>query len=175
MNASMKTCAYCAESISEAAKVCPRCRQWLKLLSFRNPAILASMYVFLVCVMGVGMIIWFERRIDPTPNFATQRDSLTVVESKRVFYERDKQPRLRTIVVLTNQGPYSWKEIEVEVRFFDKEHRLIDVGLRSTSAGFISGHDELALLVESVPCRAETDYSYQEAVVRAARNARAFP
>lgn len=175
MSASMKTCPCCAESISEAAKVCPRCRQWLKLLSFRNPAIVTSMYVFVVCVMGVGMIIWFERIIDPTPNFATQRDSLKVIESKRVFYERDKQPRLRTIVLLTNQSPYSWKDIEMEVRFFNNEHRLIDVGLRSTTTGFISGHDELALLIESVPCRPEVEYSSHEVAVRSARNSCAFP
>ena len=35
-----KVCPFCAETIPAAAKLCPRCGQWLSLRSFRHPVVI---------------------------------------------------------------------------------------------------------------------------------------
>ena len=172
---STKSCPYCAETISTEAKVCPRCRQWQTFRSFTNPVVFLSIVILVICALGIAAIIRLQRIIDPGPDFALFRNSLSVVESKIVFYEREKQTRLRTLVVLTNQSSYSWKDVEVEARYFDKEHRLIDAKTYQSTRGVILNHSELALEIESIPCRTESDYFSHEVYVRAARNSHSFP
>ena len=171
---STKTCRYCAETIAAGAKVCPRCRQWQTLWSLRNPAVQVLFLSGVTCALGIVLLVWLQRTFDPGPDFSLFRNSLTVVESKDFFYTDDKRLRLRTLVVLTNQSALSWKNIELEARYFDKENKYIDTKIYMTG-DVILCHDELALSTELFPCHPQSDYISHKIFVRAARNACAIP
>jgi hypothetical protein len=78
------------------------------------------------------------------------------------------------LVALTNHGDYSWKDVQVEVRYFDKDQKLIDARVFETARSVIMGHGELALAIESNPCQPETNYSSHAVFVRHARSSHSF-
>jgi len=71
--ASSRICPFCAESIKNEAKVCPRCRQWLTLRSIRNPAITVWVYGLshLVIYALLGMLILTALDEFKTPSLTT--------------------------------------------------------------------------------------------------------
>jgi hypothetical protein len=125
-----KTCRYCYEQIKASAKVCPRCRQWLSILSLRNPAVLVvafSLYGFAV-VASFGVFV--HKMLDPGIDFLPYHNQVSVVESGFVFGTNvlNKLPVIGIVAVVTNQSDKAWTGVELEARYFDKSGKLIDVG-----------------------------------------------
>src|SRR5690349_15460509 len=102
-------CPYCAERISSAAKLCPRCRQWLTFYSFRNP-------VVYFCVIAVPMFAVFGVLIyaagnltNPPPYYSDHKGSLQILKSNMNWVETYDGARLFVTGVLTNQSQIVWK------------------------------------------------------------------
>jgi predicted nucleic acid-binding Zn ribbon protein len=86
MNSESKQCRFCAESIPSAAKVCPRCRQWLTLWSSRNPNVAIWVQglpfgILLVFLTTVGLSR-FVNVLNPSPQYAEAHEPLRVVKSE---------------------------------------------------------------------------------------------
>jgi hypothetical protein len=125
-----KTCPYCGEHIKATAKVCPWCRQWLSILSWRNPAILigaTSLFFFLVVA---SLVAGMHKIFDPGVDFFPYRSQISVVESCFIFGTNavSKQPFVGVVAVVTNQSDKAWAGVDLEARYFDKTGKLIDVG-----------------------------------------------
>src|ERR1035437_7984563 len=113
MNAeSSRICPFCAESINPAAKLCPRCRQWLTMRSLRNPAIFLwvhgglSAAVFIL--MGFGFLSAVNRLGNPKPYYTAFPQVLRVVESRMNWARTKDGPRIYLTGILTNQSPVAW-------------------------------------------------------------------
>lgn len=124
-----KTCRYCGEQIKVAAKICPRCRQWLSLLSWRNPVLLFGSVCLWCLSLFVVLTVSFHRMLDPGTDFSPYRNQITVADSRMIFgTNMYNKPFAAVVAVVTNQSDMPWKEVEFQARFFDKTGALIDVG-----------------------------------------------
>src|SRR5579862_136564 len=105
-----KTCRYCAESIPAAAKLCPRCRQWLTFFSFRNPLVLFVGWGVPILVM-LGVLMYAAGNfVNPPPYYSDFRGSIRILQSNMNWVETSDGPRIFVTGVLTNQSPIAWKD-----------------------------------------------------------------
>src|SRR6267142_4694540 len=108
-----QTCPFCVELIGVDAKLCPRCRQWLTMKSFRHPVVgMIAMSVPLMTLLVVGALALFarlERLQNPKPYYSEFPDSLRVLESDMNWTVVRDDLRIYIAGVLTNTGPVAWQ------------------------------------------------------------------
>lgn len=167
-----KACPYCAEQVSSNAKICPHCRQWLSAYSLRNPAlaVILSCTFGLICVIGV--LIFFQRLTNQGRDFSPYRNSISVVESRMRLQADEKSPFVNVVVVLTNKSELAWKDVQMDLRFYNAAGTLIDA-VAYVSRGEIYPNGELAFRIKNPPNHPLSDYDSYKIFVRSARDARA--
>lgn len=170
-----RTCPLCAEAIPLAAKVCPRCRQWLTMRSFRHP-VTNALIIGLPMVILFGSLVSvlvnrFDGIMNPRPFFGDMPDCLHVIESRMNWVETTNGPRIYVVGMLTNQSAIAWKDLEIQCRFFDTNGVMVDAEY-PWSRLTILPHGDAAFRGVVTPGRAEAEYHALKATVSAARNAR---
>lgn len=174
---SSRTCPFCAEPIKPAAKLCPRCRQWLTIRSLRNPAVSACLFGFpviaIVIVLGVALLNALDRISNPKPNYAAFPHALRVTESRMNWAQTKEGLRIYMTGILTNQTPVAWKDVEFECRFYDANGVMVDA---AHSRGYltIQPNDDTAFRAVVIPGGATNDYTSYKLSVTTARNAKAW-
>jgi hypothetical protein len=125
-----KTCRYCADQINVAAKVCPRCRQWLTIVSLRNPGALIVATGLTGLAFVIGFSIFIHSMVNHGIDFAPYRSQISIIDSRMDLGTNtfDKSPIVYVVAVVTNQTDMAWQYIHLEARFYDKSGTLIDVG-----------------------------------------------
>ena len=125
----IKTCRYCGEKVKPAAKVCPHCRQWLSVFSFRNLSFLIVVTWFWIFFLLISLVVHLHATFGPGIDFSPYRNQVSVVESGMYFRTNATHaPLVSVIAVVTNRTDIAWDGIHFEARFFDKTGTLIDVG-----------------------------------------------
>jgi hypothetical protein len=170
-----RTCPFCAEVIRATAKVCPRCRQWLSLRSFRNPVV--SLFAIglpaLVCcgILLVVVFSRFDRLFNPRPHYSEMPDALLVLESRMNWVETTNGPRIYVTGILTNRSAVAWREVEFECRFFGTNGIMVDA---DHARGWLTilPNDDCAFRAMVAPGRPAADYHALKVSVSTARNAR---
>lgn len=168
----VRTCPYCAEQIRVAAKVCPHCRQWLTILSLRNPATFLAVFYFCALALIVGFLVFLGRLLNPGINFMPYRDGISIVDSRMNIQDAGKDSSVHVVAVITNQTDIAWKQVQLDVRFFDQSGKLID-GRMYIDSSVILPHGESAFRVNTRPSHSLADYDSYKIFVRYARDARA--
>lgn len=174
MNAdNLKVCPFCKETIQAAAKLCPRCRQWLSLRSFRHPLV-AACTALLAAFLILGPFLAlakrsFERFENPPPYYADFTNPIQVIESRINWVEREKEPWLFVIGVITNQSPVAWRNLEFECRFYDANGVMVDAQ-NAEGRLTIQPNDDRAFRVSVTPGRPRQDYVSHTISVSNARN-----
>jgi predicted nucleic acid-binding Zn ribbon protein len=175
--ASSRICPFCAESIKNEAKVCPRCRQWLTLRSIRNPAITVWVYglshLVIYALLGMLILTALDRIQNPKPDYTAFVNSLRVMESRMNWAETSSGPRIYITGILTNQSEFAWRDIELECRFLDTNGRLVDAA-HPHVALTIQPHDDTAFRTVVTPSHATNDYASFRLSVSTARNTKGF-
>lgn len=165
-----RNCPYCAEQIKITAKICPWCRQWLRLFSLRNPAVFAAVFYLCLLFFVVVFLIFFKRLLNPGMDFSPYRNGISVVESRMNLEDAGKDSSVHVVAVITNQTDIAWKHVQLDVRFFDKTGTLIDARVYSDGATILP-HGESALRINTKPCHALSDYKSYQLFIRSARDA----
>jgi hypothetical protein len=167
-----KNCRFCAEMIPAAARICPRCRQWLSLRSFRHPLVGALLLALLV-LMALAILFRFIDRVqrftNPPPYYSDFRNSIQILQSNMEWVDTTDGARLFVTGILTNQSQIAWRAPEFECRFFNSKRQMIDAANGSTYLTVLSGADS-AFRVSVKPLRSSNEYSSFQITVSNARN-----
>lgn len=169
-----KICSVCAENIPAAAKICPRCRQWLSFRSFRHPlvsALFGGMFMLGLLILLFRVAGRVQELINPPPYYAEFRNSLQILHSNMNWVETSDGPRLFLTGTLTNQSEIAWRSPEFECRFFDSSGRMVDAANGSTFLTVMPGADS-AFRVSVKPGLSSNDYSAFSISISNARNGR---
>jgi hypothetical protein len=124
-----KVCPLCAETIKVAAKVCPYCRTRQTRFALLKGEIRGFFTVLAVLVVG-GLIldrVFFLDKSEQKANlaFVQHKHDLTVGHTEWVAAEKENAYWLTGFV--TNQGAFSWRVHELEVRIMDAQTNMLDV------------------------------------------------
>ena len=178
MNAeSSRICPFCAELIKPAARLCPRCRQWLTIHSCRNPAV-ASLLVgvpmlAIMIVLGTAGLNALDRLQNPKPDYTAFPHALRVTESRMNWAQTKEGLRIYLTGIVTNQSPVAWKDVEFECRFYDASGVMVDAA-HPRNYFTIQSNDDTAFRAVVIPGCTTNDYQSYKLSVTAARNAKAW-
>lgn len=178
MNAeAKKTCPFCSEAIPLAAKVCPRCRQWLSLRSARHPLVATLIaglpLVAFVLLLAMATTRAIERFGNPQPHYTDFVGSIQILESQMNWSQTSSGMRIYITGLLTNQSEHAWQDIEFDCRFFDPSGLMIDAANGWGRLVILPG-DDSAFRTSIEPTRATNDYASFKISVNSARNIKAW-
>ncbi len=172
-----RTCPCCAEEISAAAKICPRCRQWLTWRSFRHPVVtvLTAFVPMMVAFAWLAHVSLakLDRTFNPRPFYAEMPGSLQVVQSRLNWVETKDGLRIFLTGTVTNQSSEAWHDVEFDCRFLDTNGVMVDAA--SARSYFTAlPHDDAAFRAVIAPARATNDYASFKVSVGTARVAKGW-
>ncbi len=159
------------------AKLCPHCRQWLTLKSFRHPLISLLVHVLPVTAIWVAIGVVGFSRLDemqnPKPYYSEFPNSLKILESRMNWAQSNDGLRIYITGVLTNTSPESWKDAEFDCRFFDSHGAMLDADV---GHGYMTilPHDDTAFRVGIIPNATTNEYASFKIFVGNARNAKGW-
>lgn len=165
-----KPCTWCAEPIRLTAEVCPHCRRLQRQFLRR------AWFIGLVelALLG-GLLVWglltLREMLQPGRSFAPYQSQIVVVYSEKHWSQRTNSNFISVIGALRNDSPLAWRDIELEVRFFDASGRLIDT-VSETLDATVAPAALRGFRVRSVADKAESAYARHEVLVRWAKEAR---
>jgi hypothetical protein len=170
-NEVVRICPYCAEQIKPVAKVCPWCHQWLSLFSFRNPGVQLAAFNLCALLLIVGFQVMFNRFTGSGIDFSPYRNEISVVESRMNFKDAGTNSMVYVVAVITNHTDIAWRQIQYDVRFFNRAGTLIDARTALDSSTILD-HGESAFRINVTPSHMLPEYDSYKVFVRAARDNR---
>ncbi len=124
-----KICKMCYKEIPRKARKCPYCHHWQNKLSMiiSNPGL--PIIIFLIPYAFL-MYIFTTNMMDTGEDFTPYRDQITIISSELKFGEKKVcETVAETVAVvgtMSNGSSIPWKEIQIEVRFYDSDGKMID-------------------------------------------------
>ena len=169
-----RTCPFCAEVIKVEAKLCPHCRQWLTLKSFRHPLVMVLTH--LVPTLGVWVVFMMamfsimDRFQNPKPYYSEFPGSLKIIESRMNWAQTEKGLCIYITGVLTNTSPVTWRGSEFDCRFFDSRGVMLDA---DNGHGYVTiqPHNDAAFRISVIPIAPTNNYASFQVSVGNAINA----
>jgi len=116
-----------------------------------------------------GLLFSFQRMFGPGTDFLPYRDGITVVESRMNLEDAGKDAPVHVIAVITNRTDLAWKDVQLDVRYFNQAGTLIDARAYEGS-GTVLPHGEAAYRINTKPCHPLADYDSYKIFVRYARD-----
>ncbi len=172
-----KHCRYCTEEIPSAAKICPRCRQWLSLRSFRNPfvgvALVLLPMVFCFVAMGAAVLKQMKKITNPPPYYSEFRGAIEVLDAKMNWVQTSEGLRLYFTGMITNRSALAWKRPEFECRLFNSKKQMIDAATVNGFLTILPGSDA-AFRVSIQPVAPTNEYESFKIFVNSAYNVKGF-
>jgi RNA polymerase subunit RPABC4/transcription elongation factor Spt4 len=173
-NVETKACALCAEPIRVAAKICPYCRsvqpRWKRQRQVEQWTGFAFFFL-----MGLVLLSFLYVIIMPGRNFELFQNQFTVIDPEMSFDVTTNGNYISTIGQIRNGSPYAWKDVYVEVQYFNKEGKMIDTCTREDYGEIIFAGDTQAFKVRGPADKPESEYSTQKVFIRSAKDSRKWP
>ena len=169
--ATTKVCPACAEEIKAAAEICPFCRRHQTKLSFwKQPQ--AHLILLLFPVVVVGAMFWLGSIFGPGRAFTPYQAQIVVVGPKMHFSHTATGDFISTIGFLRNNSPFDWKDLQLEVQYFDSAGNLTDTRTESFAFQRLPASATHAFRIRSQADKPEAAYASQKVFVRAAKDGR---
>jgi hypothetical protein len=141
------------------------------VFSLRNPTVF--LLIFCICYLSsaLGLLIVFNRIADPGINFFPYRNQLSIFDSRMNLEDAAKEYSVHVVAVVTNQTDIAWKDVQLDVRFFNKAGTLIDARTFMNSPT-IFPHGDSAFRINVDPIHPLADYDSYKIYIRSARDTR---
>ena len=169
-----KPCAMCAEPIRVAARVCPYCRRfqprWPKLTEW-----MALLPLLALGILFVGGVAWISHIFSRGRDFEPFRNQIVVQTSDMHFGRMTNGNYISAIGSLHNESPYAWKEIRLEVQYYDKDGRLIDTRAESSYGEVLPAGGTQTFRIRALADKPEPSYASHKVFVRSAKDSRKWP
>lgn len=140
--------------IDSKAKKCPYCHHWQNkwfMIAYHPfchmiPGIL--IFIALFCFLGK----MFQTTFTEGESFLQYTNAVSIIEAEMVFgvsgCEHDS-PTVAVIGIIQNDSDVPWKDINLEVRYFDKQGFLMDTMQREMYSYMVHSNDNGAFKVSS--------------------------
>jgi hypothetical protein len=132
-----------------------------------------AVLVVSLCILLAFFIQAFNRIADRGVDFSPYRSSISVIESSMSDGKTNEYgtPRIFVVGLITNESDIAWKNIEFELRFFDRSGALIDSGTMNDYYGILS-HRDLGFRIWLDPVLPLTNYDSYKIYIGSAKDAR---
>ena len=167
-----KTCPLCCEPVRPAARKCPHCQHYLNkwVLAAYHPLIALSPMLIMV---AIGFYL-LSRAIDRGESFEAFRSQVRVTHSELRPGELPTGPTVAVVGTIHNESNIAWKDLAIEVQFFDKSHKLIDTKQRRDYSLSLPPKGDCAFKVSQPREFDLADYASHEVRVITAKDAKGF-
>lgn len=169
-----KICKMCFMEIDSRAKKCPYCHHWQNKLTIvvHNPAFMMLLGIIPMVIVFVFVGIMFQRMFDKGEDFAPYRDQITITECELMFGHNNEGPTVIVMGKMKNDTTISWKEVQLELRFYDRDNKMVDTD-QTLKFSFVAPANDVSTFKVSIPREfAEEQYVSAEARVLSAKDAR---
>jgi hypothetical protein len=179
----LKTCQDCFTEIDARASFCPHCRlpqsrpgAWLK--RHRILTVVLWILLFYAVIIPLALLMQY---LFPTPFSNTALRSyngeVKVASSRMVFGQSKDGPVVSVVGLLKNESDFGWRQLELDVQYFDRKGELIDVGAdtRGYYLSTILPRGEIAFKFRGLADLPADDYASYKVFVRVAADARRWP
>ncbi len=161
-----KTCPECSERIPHLAKKCPFCKSFQggRWKVFRNPA-------FVGVLPGLAFLLFVIPNMGKTLNrpsylfmdFVSQ----VPVTSSNMYFETTNGRRTVTVIgTIRNDTNIPWESLSMEVQFYDKAGKRIDVVEDFYSSRMLTPHGEHAFRISGAASKPIAGYASHKVFLR---------
>jgi hypothetical protein len=164
-----KPCYKCGEQIATAARYCHVCRTWQS----KRARFLTSSQVWgglvILLLVPVLPIVMVSRLLDQGEDFAKHRDQVVILDSK---VRTESEKRIVTVGRLQNNSTVKWREVVIEVQYFDAKGELLATKTERNMDSVLLPNEIHAFQVSSDLDYAPEKYVSHKVLVRDARDAK---
>jgi hypothetical protein len=122
-----------------------------------------------------GALVVFYRVVYPGKDFASCRNQVIIGSSSVQFSAGERGRYVTTVGIIKNDSDCGWKDVQLEVRYFNQDGKLIDVGTQIFSDVVVQPHSESAFRVRTLADQPEPAYASHKVVIRTAKDTRRWP
>jgi hypothetical protein len=122
--------------------------------------------------VALAPVILFDHFLGPDRDFAPFHDQIVVGDSQVHYSQTEKSAFIAVVGMIKNNSKFSWKEVEPEVQYFDKDGKLIDTNSGREYNATILPQGERAFRIRAQADRPEAAYASHKVFVRAAKDGR---
>jgi hypothetical protein len=168
-----KTCPMCAETIRSAASVCPFCRNPQVKTDFKK-RFEALMFLLPLPAAIVGALIWLNFLFGSGRSFEPNAEKLAATDATMNFSESTQGNFISTIGFIRNESPYPWKDVQIEVQYFDNNGNLVDTHSQIFQRLRLPAGATHAFRVRAAADKPKDAYASQKIYVRSATDPNSF-
>lgn len=168
-NEAYKSCPFCMEDVRTEARKCRHCHQWLG--RWTGSPNLPIAFAFLVLL---GFWGWAEFRVGRPVlwDFAEHRDELVITNARFDFTREDDGLYVSTYGMIRNESAIAWKDLLIEVRYFDSDAELIDTTSAQRYTLTLHPGAEAAFRLRKRADKPQASYAGHHVLVLSAQDAR---
>ncbi len=168
-----RQCPECSERIPHTAKRCPFCKSLQGKRKWMNNSVLLGMMPVLT-VMVFSFIN--HRSLTDKPNyfFVDYVKKVPVTSSEMHFETSKNRCQVSILGTIRNDTDIPWQRPAMEVQFYDKTGKLIDVVESFYSSITLMPHQEQAFRISDEASRPVADYATHKVLLRHANDAYHF-
>ena len=126
----------------------------------------------IIMAFALAPLVLVEHFFDPDRDFAPFHDQIVVTDSQMHYSQTEKGAFIAVVGTIKNNSKFSWKGVELEVQYFDKDGKLIDTTSDREYNATILPQVERAFRIRAQADRPEAAYASHKVFVRAAKDGR---
>lgn len=147
-----KICKMCYKEIDSRAKKCPFCQHWQNKFSMVvwHPAFAVFLIMIPYLVVFIFAGVMFESMFDKGEDFTPYRNQITINKTELKFGETSYGPTVVVMGEIKNNSNLSWKDVQLEVRFYGNNEKLVDTDQKNKYS-FVVPANDISTFKVSIP------------------------